>query len=151
MKTSGIQGLCYMSCLWWKTEHYHTIQRVFNLAILANSPLSNFKNIHDPQPQSGIRAQGRGHVPEEREHLQADPCARIMLLYWSYATHLLRCIVLTAEKLSLHTSKRTYTPLCHMEAVLYGRTAIRMAGLVSVLQGKTHCSAGVFTDDEDLH
>ena len=48
-------------------------------------------------------------------------------------------------------SERTYTPLCHREAVLHGRTAIRVAGLVSVLQGKTHCSAGVFTDDADLH
>ena len=76
-----------------------------------------------------------------------------MLLHWSYVTHLLCCIVLTAEKLSPHTltSKRTYTPLCHMEAVLHGRTAPCIAGLVSVLQGKTHCSAGLFTDDADLH
>ena len=48
-------------------------------------------------------------------------------------------------------SERTYTPLCHREAVLHGRTAICVASLVSVLQGKTHCSAGVFTDDADLH
>ena len=47
-----------------------------------------------------LRDPGTG--PEERDRgfidLQADTCARIMLLHWPYATHLLRCIVLTAEK-----------------------------------------------------
>ena len=100
--------------------------------------------MHGPS-QSGNRARGTGSWYID---LQADARTRIMLLHWPYATHLLCCIMLTAEKLSLHTSKRTYTPLCHMEAVLHGCTAIRIAGLVSVLQDKTHCSAD--DDDADL-